>query len=169
MGNNGVRFKGRLISLMTKKTLLPNGRLVHLDTIRHPGAALVIPLVSENKVVLLKQFRPVINAYLYELPAGTLNRGESPLACAKREVIEETGYAAARFTRLGVIYPVPGYSTEKITIFKAQGLRKQKARLEADEIIAAAVVTREELEKLFRAGEITDAKTISAFALCGWL
>jgi ADP-ribose pyrophosphatase len=140
-----------------------------LDTIRHPGAALVIPLVSENKVVLLKQFRPVINAYLYELPAGTLNRDESPLACAKREIIEETGYSAARFTSLGVIYPVPGYSTEKITIFKAQGLRKQKACLEADEIITASVVTREELEKLFRAGKITDAKTISAFALCGWL
>ncbi|MFA6216844.1 MAG: NUDIX hydrolase [Candidatus Omnitrophota bacterium] len=169
MGRNTVRFQGRLISLTTKKTLLPNGRVVYLDTIRHPGAALVIPLVSENKVVLLKQFRAVINTYLYELPAGTLNKGESPLACAKREIIEETGYAAARLTRVGVIYPVPGYSTEKITIFKAQELKKQKQCCEGDEIIEASVVTKQAVRQLFRAGKITDAKTISAFALCGWL
>jgi len=154
---------------MTEKTLLPNGRVVHLDTIRHPGAALVIPLVSEHEVVLLKQFRPVVNAYLYELPAGTLNKDESALACAKREIIEETGYAAGRFTRIGVIYPVPGYSTEKITIFKAQGLRKEKACPEADEIIEAVVVTQKALRQLFRSGKITDAKTICAFAFCGWL
>jgi ADP-ribose pyrophosphatase len=169
MGNKSVRFKGRLISLMTKKTLLPNGRVVHLDTIRHPGAALVIPFVNEHEVVLLKQFRPVINAYLYELPAGTLNKDESALACARREIIEETGYAAGRFTRIGVIYPVPGYSTEKITIFKAQELRKEKAHPEADEIIEAVVVTQKALRQLFRSGKITDAKTICAFAFCGWL
>ena len=162
-------YKGKVINVSSKQVQLPNGLRIKIDVVEHPGAVLIIPFLNKDKIIFLKQFRPVINAYLYELPAGTLNKDESALACAKREIIEETGYAAGRFTRIGVIYPVPGYSTEKITIFKAQGLRKEKACPEADEIIEAVVVTQKALRQLFRSGKIADAKTICAFAFCGWL
>ena len=119
--------------------------------------------------ILLRQFRAVIDSYIFELPAGTLEKGEQPLACARREIIEETGYAGKKFTRLGIIYPVPGYSTEKITLYKAEGLIERGMACEADEIIETIPVTKKMVRELFRAGKITDAKTICAFAHCGWL
>jgi len=140
-----------------------------IKVIKHPGAALIIPFLSRNKVVLLRQYRPVIKKYLYELPAGTRESGEPVLACARRELIEEAGYTAAKLVKLGFIYPVPGYSTEKIEIFKALGLKAVKRCPEKDEIITHSPVDKAKLKKLFRAGRITDAKTICAFALCGWL
>jgi ADP-ribose pyrophosphatase len=118
---------------------------------------------------MLRQLRPVIDSYIYELPAGTLAAGESPLACAKREIVEETSYAAGKFTFLGKIYPVPGYSTEKIYIFKAERLKKRKTVAEKDEIIIRKVFTRAGVKRLFKDGKIVDAKTIAAFSMCGWL
>ena len=130
---------------------------------------LIVPFFTPTKVILLRQFRPVINAYIFELPAGTLEKGEQPLACARREIIEETGYAARKFTRLGIIYPVPGYSTEKITMFKADELTERGMACEADEVIETVMVTKKMVRDLFKTGKIIDAKTICAFAHCGWL
>lgn len=153
---------------MTKKVCLPNGNEVRLEIIRHPGAGLVIPFLSDDKVVMIEQLRPVIGAYMYELPAGTLKRNESPLACCRREIVEETGYSAAKFKFLGAIYPVPGYSTEKIHIYAAYGLSLRSREPEADEVIRNKIVTRPQVRRLFKAGKICDAKTICAFAYCGW-
>ena len=157
------------ISLFTKKIRLPNGNSVTLELIEHPGAVLIIPFKNRDKIILLRQFRPVINSYLYELPAGTLKKGERPQACARREIKEETGFAAGKINRLGIIYPVPGYSTEKITIFKAEKLDKVDSSPEYDEVISTMIVTKGKVKRLFNTGKITDAKTISAFAMCGWL
>ena len=162
-------FKGRLLKVFVKKVRLPNGYIATFEMITHPGAALIIPMLPKDRVIMLRQLRPVINSYIYELPAGTLDKGESPKACAKREIIEETGYSAGKLTRLGVIHPVPGYSTEKITIFRADGLRKCARLAEKDEIIETKVFTRSQIKRLFKKGRITDAKTISALAMCGWL
>jgi ADP-ribose pyrophosphatase len=118
---------------------------------------------------MLRQLRPVIDSYIYEFPAGTLDKGESPLSCARREIVEETGFAAKKFTRLARIYPVPGYSTEKIVIYKAEGLHKIDRHAEADEIISWRVLTRAAIRRLFNGGKIVDAKTISALAFCCWL
>jgi ADP-ribose pyrophosphatase len=164
-----IRFKGKLISLVTDTRRLPNGTRVRLEIIRHPGASLIVPFLDKDRIVLLRQFRPVINAYLYELPAGTLDKKETPRACARREIVEETGYRARRVTRIGCVYPVPGYSTEKIIIYRAEGLRKQKSRTEADEVIEAFPASRRQVRRLFKKGKIIDAKTICALALCGWL
>lgn len=169
MDNKKILFKGKLISLVTKKMRLPNGYLANLEIIRHPGAVLVIPFLSEDKIILLKQFRPVINSYLYELPAGTLKKNESLFSCAKREIIEETGYAATSLKKIGLIYPVPGYSTERIIIYQARGLKKKKGAFDKDEIIESFAVTKKQLKQMFRQGKITDSKTISALAICGWL
>jgi len=162
-------FKGRLLELSTKKFRLKNGYLAEIETISHPGAALIIPFLSPEKVIFLSQFRPVINSFLYELPAGTLQDKEGMISCARREIIEETGYSAEKITRLGEIYPVPGYSTEKIVIFRADHLSKVKASPEIDEIITSRIFSKKKVKEFFRQGKIIDAKTICALALCGWL
>lgn len=162
-------FRGKLLKVFVNKVRLPHGRIVHYEMIRHPGAALIAPFLSAGKIVMLRQLRPVIGAYIYELPAGTLDKGESPLSCARREIIEETGYSAKRFKFLGRIYPVPGYSTETIFIYRAEGLRKRTCAPEDDEVIESRVMTRREVKRLFKRGRITDAKTIAALAFCGWV
>lgn len=164
-----LAYKGRLISLLRKKIRLPNGHSFDFEIIIHPGAVLIIPFLSKDKAVILRQYRPVVRSYLYELPAGTLKKGEPFLSCCQRELMEETGFAAGKFKKLGEIYPVPGYSTEKIRIYKAENLRQEEVCREKDEVISIRVVSRQEVRKLFKKGKITDAKTISAFALCGWL
>ncbi len=165
----GIRFKGNLLHLTVEKKRLPNGVNATLEIIRHPGAVLVIPFLTDRRSIFLRQYRPVIGQYLYELPAGTLKKNESLVACAKRELIEETSFAAGKLTRLGKIYPVPGYSTEVIHLFAASQLNRVCGQLDPDEIIKTIVLSRGELRQLFRAGRIVDAKTICALAKCHWL
>lgn len=162
-------FKGKLLKVFVKKVKLPNGYTTQLEMIKHPGAALVVPFLAKGKIIFLRQFRPVINSYIYELPAGTLDRNESPLACARREIVEETGYSAKHFTLLGSIFPVPGYSTERIFIYRAELLSVKETVAERDEVITSRLFTKREIRHLFKAGRIVDAKTISALTLCGWL
>lgn len=162
-------FRGKLLNVFVKKVRLPNGYIARFEIIKHPGAALIVPFLKRDKIILLRQLRPVINSYIYELPAGTLSKNESPIACARREIIEETGYSTKKLTLLGDIYPVPGYSTEKIIIYKAEGLTKTERRIEKDEVMENRVVTRSEVRRLFKNGRLVDAKTIAALALCGWL
>ncbi|MBI5874194.1 MAG: NUDIX hydrolase [Candidatus Omnitrophica bacterium] len=162
-------YKGRVIRVYKERRRLPGGIRADIDVIKHPGAVLIIPFLAKDKIVLLRQFRPVVKRYLYELPVGTLNTGETPLECAKREIIEETGFRADIWTLLGAIYPVPGYSTEKIHIYKAQGLTKESACCDADEIIEPMIVSRARVRSFFKSGRLIDAKTISAFVFCGWL
>jgi len=162
-------FKGKLLEVSTRRVRLPNGFLARLEIVKHAGAALIVPFISRDRLIMLRQYRPVINLYLYELPAGTLDQGESPLACARREIIEETGFSAAKFSCLGEIFPVPGYSTEKIVIFKAQDLRKQKVTPEQDEVIQVKIFCRSQVQDLFKRKRIKDAKTICALTMAGWL
>ena len=161
-------FKGKLLKVFVNKVRLPNGYLATFEMIKHPGAALVVPFLTKDKIIILKQLRPVINSYIYELPAGTLDKNEPPLACARREIIEETGYSAKKFTLLGKIYPVPGYSTECIFMYKAEGLKKVERAAEKDEIIEIHMVTKSKVRRLLKSGKIVDAKTISGLAMCGW-
>ena len=100
---------------------------------------------------------------------STLNPGERPSLCAKRELIEETGLRARKITKLGQIYPVPGYSTEIIHIFKAEGLTQGESALEADEVIENIVMSKRQVQHLFRSGKLQDAKSICALTFCGWL
>ena len=159
----------KFLNIKKRTVRLPNGNTIHLELVDHPGAVLIAPFLTRDKVILLRQFRAVINSYIFELPAGTLEKGEQPLACARREIIEETGYSAKKFTRLGIIYPVPGYSTEKITLYKAEELTERGIACEPDDVIETLVVTKKMVREFFAAGKIIDAKTICAFAHCGWL
>ncbi len=154
---------------MSGQEKLPNGHKADFEIIKHPGAVLVVPFITKNKIVMLRQLRPVIDSWIYELPAGTLDNKESLINCAGREIVEETGYKAGKMKKLGKIFPVPGYSTEKITIFKAERLKKTRKLSQDDEIIRVFTFTKDRVRRLFKNGKIVDAKTICALAWCGWL
>ncbi|MBN1493747.1 MAG: NUDIX hydrolase [Candidatus Omnitrophica bacterium] len=162
-------YHGKLLNLIKKRQTLPNGAEAELEVIQHPGAALIVPFLTKTKIIMVRQFRPVINKYIYELPAGTLEHQERPHVCARREVVEETGYKATRITKLGEIFPVPGYSTEKIFIYKAEGLRKAERCLDKDEVMRTCIFSKPEVRDLFLKGKIVDAKTICALTYCNWL
>ena len=140
-----------------------NGITVNLDIIRHPGAAAMVPLFDNNTVLLIKQYRHAIGDFIWEIPAGTLNKNETPLQCAKRELIEETGFAADVWEELGEITPVPGYSDERIHIFMATDLAPDRQKLDKDEVLNVHKVKLDDAMNMIYRGEIQDAKTISAF------
>lgn len=169
MPKEKIVFKGKLLKVLVKKERLPHGFVATYEMIKHPGASLIVPFLNKNTVIMLRQLRPVIGQYIYELPAGTLDKNELPLACARREIVEETGYSGRKFTLVGKIYPVPGYSTEKIFIYKAEGLILTERLVEEDEVIEHLPLSRAAVRRLFKQGKIVDAKTISALAFCGWL
>ncbi len=148
---------------------LPNGRTITISYINHPGAVIIAPFISKNEIVFMRQFRPALKKYIFELPAGTLDPGESLATCAKRELIEETGYRAGSIKKLGQIYPVPGYSTEIIYIFKAEYLKAGEAQPEIYEVIKNIIMTKAQVQKLFKKGQLQDGKSICALAMCGWL
>ena len=164
-----MKVKGKKYTFLVREAKLPDGRTTRVEMIEHPGAALIIPFITSRKIIMLRQYRAVLGSYLYELPAGTLEKGEKPLSCAQRELAEETGYGAKKLTQLGKIIPVPGYSDEVIHIFKAEGLARQDAVKDVDEIIQTFLMSRQEVLSHFRKGKIVDGKTICALAFCGWL
>ncbi len=164
-----VRFKGKLLKLVVEKRRLPNGHVARVEIIHHPGAVLIVPFKSTDKVIFLRQYRPSIRRYLYELPAGTRKSKESVLLCAQRELTEETGHKAANMKYLGKIVPVPGYSTEIIHIFKATRLRPEAGVKDFDEILEPLTLSRSQVRSLFRQKKIIDAKTICGLVYCGWL
>lgn len=158
-------FRGRLINLYIERQRFPNGYVTDLEVIKHPGAVLIVPFIDEGRIVFIRQYRPVINSYIWELPAGTLHKNESPLNCAKRELAEEIGHRAKMWERIGYIYPAPGYTTETIIIYKAKELKRIESKREEDEIITVKIFARRHIVKLFKSGKIVDAKTISALKL----
>lgn len=164
-----IIYRGRVFDLTLQKRSLPDGRVVQAEIICHPGASLIVPFLDEEHIIFLRQFRPAINAWLYELPAGTPEKNESFLGCARREIQEESGYKAAAWRRLGKICPVPGYSTEMIHIYEARRLTPSVKPKDAEELIETKVLTKVQVRKMLKAGQLIDAKTICALGFCGWL
>jgi len=152
-----------------KAVKLPNGRTISISFINHPGAVIIAPFLNKNTVVMMRQFRPALKKYIYELPAGTLDPHEPIAKCARRELLEETGLIAKKLTKLGAIYPVPGYSTEVIHIFKAEQLTLTQAQPEEYEVIETMPMSKLHVRKLFIQGKLMDAKSICTLAFCGWL
>lgn len=147
------------------KDVVVNGKSHRFRIVSHPGAAVIVA-ERDGKVALLRQFRPAIDGYLWELPAGTLDPGEDPDACAARELEEETGFRPSRVQRLGQIHPCPGYSTEVIYVYHATDLQPGRRHLDEGEAIDEVEwLTLERLDAMTASGEITDAKTIAALRL----
>ncbi|MBL0171569.1 MAG: NUDIX hydrolase [Gemmatimonadaceae bacterium] len=134
--------------------------------VRHPGASAVVPLLDADaddpQVLLIRQYRYAADGYLYEIPAGRLDAGESPLQCAHRELSEETGYRAERVEHLFTMYTTPGFTDEKIHLFLATGLTAGESHREADEFMELVPTKLSRALSMIEQGEIQDAKTALA-------
>jgi ADP-ribose pyrophosphatase len=157
--------QGRVFRLERENVTLENGVTVDLDLIRHPGAAAVLPFEDDETLILIRQYRHAIQAHIWELPAGTLEPGESPLACARRELTEETGFSATVWEAWGEMTPLPAYSDERITLFSARGLMPARQQLDQDEILKVHRVRIQDAFRMVDEGGIRDGKTITALFL----
>jgi ADP-ribose pyrophosphatase len=157
-------YRGRIFDLLQRRVKRA-GRTVRLDVIRHPGAVVVVPLLSPTRVVLIRQWRGSVNEVLYEAVAGGLEPGEAPAAAARRELIEEVGLRAGRMRKLGEFYSAPGFSTELLRLFVATDLREVPARPEADEFLERVDMPLSRALRMIRQGTIRDAKTIAGLYL----
>jgi ADP-ribose pyrophosphatase len=158
-------YKGRVFLLVRENVTLDNGATADLEYVEHPGAAAIVPLTETGEVVLIRQYRHALKGYIWEIPAGTLNPGEPVADCARRELTEETGLAAAAWEKIGEITPVPGYSDERVHLFLAWDLTPARQALDADEVLAVHRVPLPEALRMIERGEIQDAKTICGLLL----
>ncbi|HZO91698.1 MAG TPA: NUDIX hydrolase [Chthonomonadaceae bacterium] len=155
-------YSGKIVHLRVDTVRLPDGSQSKREIVAHKGAVCIVPVLEDGTVLLVRQFRLAAGKALLEIPAGTLEPGEDPDACAARELEEETGYRAAHFRPLFQSYLAPGYSTELIHAYLATGLTESQARTDADENIELVRLPLVEAEQKAIDGDLQDAKTISA-------
>ena len=160
-------YTGRVLNLDEDTVRFPDGSTGQLEMIRHPGAAAVLPFLDDHSgpdpsVVLIRQFRHATGDFIYEVPAGRLDPGESAEHCAARELAEETGYQAARLDRLTTIYTTPGFTDERIHLFAATGLTPGPHKREVDEFLELHRFRWSEVLEMIRTGKIVDGKTLAA-------
>lgn len=160
-----VLHTGRIGSFGIEEVELPSGRRTTLDVLEHPGASAAVVFLDDDRIVLLRQYRHAAGLWLWEIPAGKLDPGETPEQCAAREIEEETGLRPARLEKLGEMLPAAAYTDERIHLFEARETsRGELAHGEDEEIEIHAVPFDEALARIDR-GEIIDAKTIAALHL----
>jgi ADP-ribose pyrophosphatase len=152
--------RGTLFSFVSEDVTLPNGSRTELSMVRHPGSAAVVPLFEDNAVLMERQYRHAVKAYLLEIPAGTMEPGELPLDCARRELEEETGYVAEEFVELSQVLILPAYSDEKIHVYLARDLTLTLQNLDKDEIIDVEKYPIADTMRMIDKGQISDALTI---------
>jgi ADP-ribose pyrophosphatase len=154
----------RIFAIVEQALRLPSGRTVVRQVVQHPGAVVIMPQLADGRLVLIEQYRFAVGETLLEFPAGTLEPGEAPLACARRELIEEMGYRAEHWRALGILYPSPGYCDEQQHLFMATGLVPEHAAGDEDEILEVKRLTVQEVERAIADGTLVDAKSIAAYA-----
>ncbi|MEE8557679.1 MAG: NUDIX hydrolase [Myxococcota bacterium] len=157
-----VLYEGKVGLFTLVEADLPNGRRVTLQIVEHPGAAAVVPFLTPDRILLLRQYRYAAGGSIWEIPAGKLDPGESPEICAARELEEETGYRAGRIVRLGEILTTPGFSDECITLFSAHDLVPGRMGHGPGEVIEVHEVPLDRALRMVDDGEIVDAKSIVA-------
>jgi len=157
-------YTGRVVTLNVDDVRFPDGRVGEQEIIRHTGASVVIPFLSDPhggdpQMLLVRQYRYAANGYLYELPAGRPNPGETPEECAARELREETGCVATHLERLLSGYTTPGFTDERLHLFVAHGITRHETSFDPDEYVEAFPVTMSKALEMIRTGEIEDMKT----------
>jgi len=162
--SSSILYSGRAVRLRLDRVRLPSGRETSREIIEHPGSVGILPLLTDNCVLLIRQYRHAVGGTIWEIPAGTMEPGETPRVCAGRELEEETGYRAKSLKPLFDCYAAPGYSMELMHVFLATGLRPTEQRPEEDEIISVEPVENKKAFRMVRSGQIRDAKTICALS-----
>lgn len=154
-------LKGDFLDVRRDIVRLPDGSEASREYVIHPGAVMIVAQLNDGQLVLERQFRYPVQAVMIEFPAGKLDAGEASLACAQRELLEETGYTAREWARAGVLHPVISYSTEFIDIWFARGLTLSERKLDAGEFLDVFTASQAALLDMSRSGQITDAKTLT--------
>lgn len=152
--------QGNFLTLKHDRVRLPDGKQASREYVQHPGAVMIVPVFDDGTVLLERQYRYPMGQVMIEFPAGKLDAGEDILACAKRELHEETGYRAREWTYLTRIHPVISYSTEFIDLYLAQGLHAGERSLDEGEFLDIFVAPAEQLLEWVRSGQVTDVKTV---------
>lgn len=153
-------YRGKIIEVDLDEARLPNGKVAQMEIVRHPGGAAAVALDERGRVCLLRQYRHVAGGWLWELPAGKLDPGESPLSTAQRELEEEAGLRAARWESLGSIFSSPGIFTEVIHLYLARDLQRIEVNHEEHELIEVHWLSFDQAIQQAQSGDIADAKTI---------
>ncbi len=159
-----IVYEGRIMKLTRKQIRMINGDTTVREIVEHPGSVGIVPLHNNGRIILLRQFRLATGSFIWEIPAGTLEKGESPDACAKRELEEETGFECGSLELLFTCYLAPGYSTELMHLYLARDLEQTKQHLEEDEVISIHEATPNEVLEMIAKGDVKDSKTISAIS-----
>lgn len=157
-------FEGRLITLDVDRVVEPSGAEVEREVMRHPGAAVLLPVTREGRVVLVRQYRYAADEFLLEAPAGTIDPGEEPAETARRELVEETGYFPNRLEKLAEFYPSPGVLEELMHLFAATELEVRERSPEEDEYLELVELPRDRALALEVGRDVRDAKTIIALS-----
>jgi len=157
-----VLHQGEELEITLDTIRLPNGHELDLEQVHHPGASAVVPFVSPDEVLLVRQYRWAVSRFIYEVPAGKLRPGEHPVDCAARELAEEVGRRAGRLDHLGTIWTTPGFSDETIDLFAAHDLVEVPDAHEPDEVIEVVRMPLSKVLDLAQTGGVRDAKTLCA-------
>ncbi len=160
-----IVYPGRAFTIRRDTLRLPDGHETRFDIVEHVGSVIIIPLDDQGNLLFVRQYRHAAGLELLELPAGTLDKGEAPEACALREIREETGMAAGHMEYLGGFYLAPGYSTEYMHVFLATDLRPDPLEADADEFLTVEFVPIINALAIARKGELPDAKSLAAMLL----
>jgi ADP-ribose pyrophosphatase len=158
-------FHSEIFRLTEDDAIDPSGFEIKRVIVQHRGSAVMMAVDEKKRILLVRQYRLPARSYLWELPAGRLDEGETPLKAAKRELVEETGYKARTWKTLVSFYPSPGYVSEKMSLFLATGLTAGEAQPMEDERIETRWFTAREIEEAIHAGKIADAKTMIGFLM----
>ncbi len=153
-------WRGTFLDVRQDRVCLPDGTSSTREYVVHPGAVMVVPILDDGRIVVERQWRYPLRRAMLEFPAGKLEAGEPVLACAIRELIEETGYRAAEWARAGILHNAIAYSTEGIEVWFARGLVGGERRLDAGEFLDVFEMSEAELDTAVQRGELTDAKTL---------
>ena len=155
-------YQGHFLELRRDRVALPDGREATREYVVHPGAVMIVAILPDGRLVMERQYRYPVRQTMIEFPAGKLDAGEGGLACAQRELLEETGYRAGRWAKAGIMHPVIGYATEVIEVWFADDLSLGERQLDEGEFLDVFTATQQELEDWMRDGLLTDAKTVVA-------
>ena len=155
-------WRGRVFDFIEAEIVLPNGRKTVAGVIQHPGSSAIVPVREDGSVILIKQYRPAIHDFIWEIPAGCMDPGEDPLTCAKRELQEESGFTGNRFQKVGEVWVAPGYSTERIHLFLATELIPKGSQLDEDEFLSVHFFPFFRVLEMVERNEIKDAMTMIA-------